>query len=243
MPSYKQSTVAYVPVTLVDGTGNPVTGVVGTSVTAAVSKNGNTTPQSVSTTAAGEWAEITTAPYTGSGTYWLKLSTGNTDTLGPLLVGVSVTGAVFIRDWVQIDPDVPGATVSSVTGNVGGNVTGSVGSVTGAVGSVSGNVGGNVSGSVGSVAGNVSGSVASVVGDLGGKVLGGGVGTITGTGVRAVDGSGNPIFPAASYTAPPSAATNAAAVWDEATSSHTTSGTFGRKFRDFVQFIQILLSR
>lgn len=41
--------------------------------------------------------------------------------------------------------------VGSVTGNVGGNVTGSVGSVVGAVGSVTGNVGGNVAGSVGSV--------------------------------------------------------------------------------------------
>jgi hypothetical protein len=39
-----------------------------------------------------------------------------------------------------------------VTGNVGGNVTGSVGSVVGAVGSVTGNVGGNVTGSVGSIA-------------------------------------------------------------------------------------------
>jgi hypothetical protein len=42
--------------------------------------------------------------------------------------------------------------VGSVTGNVGGNVAGSVGSVTGAVGSVTGNVGGNVTGSVGSLA-------------------------------------------------------------------------------------------
>jgi hypothetical protein len=57
-------------------------------------------------------------------------------------------------------------------------VTGAVGSVTGAVGSVTGAVG-------------------SVAGDVGGKVLGGGAGTITGTGVRAVDGSGNAIAPAA----------------------------------------------
>lgn len=45
--------------------------------------------------------------------------------------------------------------VGSVTGNVGGNVTGSVGSVVGAVGSVTGNVGGNVAGSVGSVTGGI----------------------------------------------------------------------------------------
>jgi hypothetical protein len=58
-----------------------------------------------------------------------------------------------------------GGAVASVTGDVGGNVNGSVGSVVGAVGSVTGNVGGNVTGSVGSVAGNVTGNV-------GGNVVG-----------------------------------------------------------------------
>ena len=39
-------------------------------------------------------------------------------------------------------------------------------------------------------------STGSITGDVGGKVLGGGAGTITGTGVRAADGSGNAIAPA-----------------------------------------------
>jgi hypothetical protein len=63
--------------------------------------------------------------------------------------------------------------VTTVTGNVNGNVagsvgsvTGAVGSVTGAVGSVTGNVGGNVVGSVGSVAGNVGGNVVGSVGSV-----------------------------------------------------------------------------
>ncbi len=51
--------------------------------------------------------------------------------------------------------------VGSVTGNLGGNVTGSVGSVTGAVGSVTGAVA-SVTGAVGSVTGNVGGSVGSL---------------------------------------------------------------------------------
>jgi hypothetical protein len=58
-------------------------------------------------------------------------------------------------------------TVGSVSGSVG-SVTGAVGSVTGAVGSVTGNVGGDVSG----------------------KVLGGGVSSITGDGVRAASVTG-----------------------------------------------------
>ena len=51
--------------------------------------------------------------------------------------------------------------VASVTGNVSGNVVGSVGSVTGAVGSVTGAVG-SVTGAVGSVTGNVTGSIGSL---------------------------------------------------------------------------------
>ncbi len=53
-------------------------------------------------------------------------------------------------DVDQVVASVSGA-VGSVTGNVGGNVTGTVGSVVGAVGSVTGNLGGNVVGSVASV--------------------------------------------------------------------------------------------
>ena len=48
-------------------------------------------------------------------------------------------------------------------------------------------------------------TVTNVSNDVQGKVLGGGTSTITGTGVRAVDGSGNTIMAAASYTAPANA--------------------------------------
>lgn len=63
---------------------------------------------------------------------------------------------------------VSASAVASVTGNVGGSVSGTVGSVVGAVGSVTGAVGsvtgavGSVTGSVGSVAGNVTGSIGSL---------------------------------------------------------------------------------
>lgn len=68
--------------------------------------------------------------------------------------------------------------VVDVTGDVQGNVDGSVGSVTGAVGSVTGNVGGStasVTGAVGSVTGavgSVTGAVGSVTGNVGGNVTG-----------------------------------------------------------------------
>ena len=57
-------------------------------------------------------------------------------------------------------------TVVTVSGNVNGNVGGSVGSVTGAVGSVTGNVGGSV-GSVTGAVGSVTGAVGSVTGAVG----------------------------------------------------------------------------
>jgi len=121
------------------------------------------------------------------------------------------------------------ATVSgNVNGNVGGNVTGSVGSVVGAVGSVTGNVGGNVVGSVGSLTGMTAtdvGAIKSVTDKLY-------------TTLEVASGSpGDYRFAAdALRNAPtgsggggaPSAATIAAAVWDEALSGHTTAGTAGK---------------
>jgi hypothetical protein len=100
------------------------------------------------------------------------------------------------------------------------------------------------------ITGNLTGSV---TGDVQGKVLGGGASSITGTGVRAVDSSGNAIAPAStaldntvwtntkagyiddaitsrlasgSYTAPPSAATISTQVWSETTRALTDKAGF-----------------
>jgi len=111
----------------------------------------------------------------------------------------SVTGAVgSVTGNVggNLNGNVVGS-VGSVSGNVGGNVSGnvsgSVGSVTGAVGSVTGSVGsvvGNVGGSTASVSGAVGSVTGNVGGDVAGKVLGGGVGTFSGDGVRAASVTG-----------------------------------------------------
>ena len=85
------------------------------------------------------------------------------------------------------------------------SVTGAVGSVTGAVGSVTGNVGGNVVGSVGSVA----------------------TGGITAASIAtgAID---------ADALAADAVAEIADGVWDEATSGHTTAGSFGKATSDIL---------
>ncbi len=88
---------------------------------------------------------------------------------------------------------------------------------------VTGNITGNLSGSVGSVAGNVSGSVASVVGNVGGNVAGS-VASVSG------NVGGNVVGSVASVTAPVSVATAsmtgiAGTVWNYGTRTLTSGGS------------------
>jgi hypothetical protein len=82
---------------------------------------------------------------------------------------VSLSSGAVLLQATQTGVTIPNVTtVGSVTGNVGGNVTGTVASVVG-------NVGGNVVGTVGSVigaVGSVAGAVGSVTGNVGGNVVG-----------------------------------------------------------------------
>lgn len=131
----------------------------------------------------------------------------------------------------------------TVTG-VSGNVTGSVASVTGAVGSVTGNVGGNVVGSVASVTGNVGGTVngltstgqANVRAALGmasanmDTQLSGVPTAVWGNSTRLLTAGTNIVLAKGTGVTgfnDPTAASNAAAVWDLSISGHTTPGTTG----------------
>ena len=70
-----------------------------------------------------------------------------------------------------------GTQTFNLTGSITGNLSGSVGSVTGAVGSVTGNVGGSVA--------SVTGAVGSVTGNVGGNVVGS-IGSLTATAVQNI---------------------------------------------------------
>lgn len=133
--------------------------------------------------------------------------------------------------------------VASVSGAVG-SVTGNVG---GSVGSVTGNVGGNVVGSIGSVAtgGIVAASFAAGAIDAAAIAtdaitsaelaatataeIATAVRTELATELARIDVATSTRLASASYSAPPSAATIAGAVWDEAISGHLTAGTTGAK--------------
>lgn len=112
-------------------------------------------------------------------------------------------------------------------------------SVTGAVGSVTGNVGGNVVGSVGSVTAGV--TVTTNNDKTGYALSSAGVqaiwdaltsalSTASSIGKLLVDNINATIssrLASASYTAPPTAAANADAVWDEAIAGHLSAGSTG----------------
>jgi hypothetical protein len=89
----------------------------------------------------------------GNGFYNLALTTSHTDTKGDLAVHITGTGADPTDFIDQVLTDLPGDSVSSVTG--------AVGSVTGAVGSVSGNVVGSVGSVTGLTASNLDTTVSS----------------------------------------------------------------------------------
>lgn len=80
----------------------------------------------------GNFSTITptvTEPTTANGWYNLALTTTHTNTLGDFVMHITGAGADPADIREQVVTDLPGDTVSSVTGNVSGNVTGSVGSV------------------------------------------------------------------------------------------------------------------
>lgn len=161
----------------------------------------------------------------------------------------NITAATGIT--VSTNNDKTGYSLTATTGlgnqtaNITGNLSGSVGSVTGAVGSVTSgvtvttnndksgysltattglgnqtaNITGNLSGSVGSV----TGAVGSVTGNVGGNVTGsvgsvvGAVGSVTGLTASNLDATISSRLASAFYTAPPSAAANASQVRTELT--------------------------
>jgi uncharacterized protein YjbJ (UPF0337 family) len=149
-----------------------------------------------------QWANTSVATPTVAGVPEVDLThvAGSTTSVSVLATNV----ADILVDTAEIGAAGAGLTninlpnqTMDIVGNITGNLSGSVGSVTGAVGSVTGNVGGNVAGSVGSVTGavgsvtgnvggNVAGSVASVTAEVDANVVKVNDVTITG------DGSGTP---------------------------------------------------
>lgn len=159
---------------LIDGTGTAAISNSSGKVLLQATQTGVTIPTVTTVTnqltaaqvATGVWQDTTAGDFTVASSIGKSLyTTGNAPGAAS---GLAIVGSNM-------------GTVSSVTGNVGGNVVGSVASV-------SGNVGGNVVGSVASVSGSVGGNVAGSVGSIatGGIVASSfGTGAITSTVIAA----------------------------------------------------------
>jgi hypothetical protein len=142
----------------VTGAVGSVTGLTAANLDVAVSSRMGAYTQPTGFLAATFPGTVASTTNITAGTLTTVTTATNVTMVNGLAAGV-ITATSIAADAItdaKVASDVTIASVTgavgSVTGNVGGNVTGSVGSVVGAVGSVTGNVGGNVTGSVGSVA-------------------------------------------------------------------------------------------
>ena len=82
-----------------------------------------------------------------------KFAAGAFDAVWTVAARTLTSFGTLVADiWAAATRTLTGTQAFNLTGDITGNMSGSVGSVTGAVGSVTGDIGGNVTGSVGSVA-------------------------------------------------------------------------------------------
>jgi phage tail sheath gpL-like len=102
----KQSTARNRVVLMIDDADH-ITGKTGLTLTITASKNG-----------AAFGSISPTVTELADGWYSLALTTSHTDTLGDLALHITSTGADPTDTVDQVVVDLPGATVSSVTGNV-----------------------------------------------------------------------------------------------------------------------------
>lgn len=209
---------------LFDADGDLVTGAAG--LDSEISKDGGTF-----TDCTNEATEIATA----SGFYYLELTgTETTADAVCIIVKTSTTGAkttpmvLYPVEAGDIDVDVTAWNGTAVaTPDTAGYpvVTHKTGTGTGEISLSSGAV----------TAGTVSDKTGYALSTAGVQAiwdaLTSALTTANSIGKRLVDNIDGTItsrLATAGYTAPPSAATNAAAVWDEARSGHTTAGSFGQ---------------
>lgn len=197
MKLLKQSTASTVVV-------GPVLDSSGAAVTNAVVGDFRLAKNGITATLSGA-----TVTHDANGYYTIALTTSNTDTVGSLVIYSGNTAhSMATHHWTVLLPSVFDALQTNAT-NSNGGLTTATGAITAFAGAISTYAGGPVASVTGNVGGNVVGSVGSVVAGV----------TVT----TNNDKTGYTLT-----VTPPTAATIADAVWDEAYSGHTTAGTFGK---------------
>lgn len=192
---FKQSTINSIAIGIVDNvTQLGVTGLLFTDVTCKLVKSFGV--EVTKTLAGTDWTEI------GDGWYWIKLSAGDCDTLGPGFIVVTTgtqKGAYPFQILANNSADVMarlGTPVgASIDADIIANAPVAGGALEASVQAVKAKTD-NLPASPAAVGSNM-GTVTNVTGDVQGKVLGGGASAMTAAGVRAVDATGAAVAPAA----------------------------------------------
>lgn len=179
------------------------------------------TVSSRSTYAGGAVASVTAA---------VTVGTNNDKT------GYALSGAGIQAIWDALTSAL--TTVNSIGKRLADNIDAAISSRStyagGAVASVTGNVGGNVTGSIGSLAAQAKADVNAEVDSALDTAIPGSptAGSINDKVKTNLDATVSSRLASAGYTAPPSAASIAAAVWDYLVSAATTVGSLGKRLVD-----------
>jgi len=199
----KQSTSAVVLV-------GPVLDASGVAVTTAVIGDFTLTKNGTSAAMSGN-----TISHSHNGHYAITLTSGNTDTIGRLTISVNNTAqAMPVFRWDICQPTVYDALFTHAVNTTGG-LPAATAAITALAGSVSTYAGGDTAGTttlltrLPSAITLTAGRVTANVDQWGGVAV-----------------TGMPL-PTGSYTAPPTSAAIADAVWDEIMSTHTVNGSYG----------------
>ena len=109
----KKSIAAWVPVRILDAGGDGVAGVAWDDVSATAVKAGGGTTD-ISPAGAGDWAEIVTGAFGGSGVYQLYISATATNTIGMLNYAVTDGVNKIFVGYIQVVDNFESDTYASV---------------------------------------------------------------------------------------------------------------------------------
>ena len=213
MQMLKQSTAATILV-------GPVLDSAGAAVTTAVIGDFQATKNGTS----AALASPATATHSHNGFYLLALTTGNTDTVGRLVISVNNTAqSMSTHRYTVLLPSVYDALITNAT-NTSGGLPAATGAISALAGAVSTLTASGVRTELATELGRIDATVSSRS-----TLTAGGVRTELATELSRIDATISSRLATASYTAPLDATATAAAVWNAALATYTTAGSFGAR--------------
>jgi hypothetical protein len=215
MAQYKQSTSIPVLVKLTStSSGSPVSSVSSGSVTATALKADGTTVM-ISVTGAN-WSEITTGAFSSQGVYLLTIPNTATNIIGVFCYAVAVSGATTFTGKDEIVANLEGETYSRLGAPAGASIAADLAQIEVHAASVDTKLGTPVSSIAADIAGVRGAQNLDISTIAGGAAFNSSTDTLHNLEGSIVSGGVDP-------------SAIASAVWNEATASHTITGTYGAR--------------